>query len=118
VGDGGIVPDPGVEGLGANGCVTINSDELNNNANGTIYFGSTSHTPPLDDVTFDGGVRVFDDSGDGSDGDITGYVIVTGCHATTADLDVCPDGAITGSVIINQSGCTNTVTNLAVCGCP
>ncbi len=44
-------------------------------------------------------------------------MIVVGCHATAADLNICIDGATSGNFTITQTGCPNQV--IPACGtCP
>ncbi len=106
------------EGLGSSGSITVNFDEGDFDADGSMYFGTTTASPPLDSVTFDGSILILDDSS-GNGGDLGGRIRVVGCHATADDLDIClcgGDGA--GNIEIVQTNCTNQVEASCVSGCP
>jgi len=96
--------------------ITFNNSAGAFAANGNIRVGPVSTTPPLGSVTFDGAIKIKDGSGSG--GDLTGTIQVVGCHATSADLDICICGNNSGWVEIIQSGCTNQVDWSCVSGCP
>ncbi len=93
-----------VEGLGEDGKVLINTSEGDNDAEGTIHFGNADLTIQ-DDVVYDGCVRVYD-NGSGYYGNLSGSLIVNGCHDPANTLNICIDGTYTGSSIqILESGC-------------
>jgi len=94
-------------GLSAAGFVLINDEEGAFDADGDIQVGKKDDGST---VTFDGCIRVFDDSATGNDGDLNGNITVKGCHATSDDLNICIDGAINGTISILLTGCANTVT--------
>lgn len=104
-------------GIGSAGSITINDSRGNFNANGMIHIGSTSEETPLDDVTFDGSIMIKDTTG-GADGDLNGTIKVVGCHASSADLDICICGTNNGTITIVQTDCTNQVGHDCVTGCP
>ncbi|MFQ5463936.1 MAG: hypothetical protein ACE5E5_15090 [Phycisphaerae bacterium] len=99
----------GTDGLGANGCIQINTNQGDFDASGTMHFGPATIPFPLNSITFDGGIKIWDQASAGNGGDLDGTITVTGCHANACDLDVCIDGANNGTVTLNQGGCTNQI---------
>ncbi len=103
-------------GLYSNGKIVINADEGYYDANGAIRIGPATWTT-LPSIVFDGSIEINDDA-QGNAGDLVGRITVVGCHATTADLDICicgGDGG--GNVGIAQTGCQNQVDWSCVSGC-
>ncbi|MCH7845164.1 MAG: hypothetical protein IH850_04970 [Acidobacteria bacterium] len=74
------------------------------NADGDIRVGPTSGMP---NIVFDGCIHIYDAALGG--GALNGKIIVRGCHATAADLDICIDGPDNNNVIIQQTDCPNQV---------
>lgn len=107
-----------VEGIDSGGSIVVNENRQNSDADGTIYIGLISHTPPTPSVIFDGSIKIKDNVAHTNGGDLTGAITVRGCHATSANLDICICGTNSGTVTIAQSGCSPTVTWSCVSGCP
>lgn len=101
---------------GLTGKILINDSQGNFDAGGSINIGPIVALFPMNDVTFDGCIRIFDNGGL-SGGSLEGDITVTGCHATSDDLNICIDGSDNGNVFIKQSGCTNQV-DWSCVGCP
>jgi len=98
-----------LDGLGSDATLEINATEGVLDANGVIYVGPSSPPNPLNDITFDGSIAVYDD-GSGGGGDLRGAIVVVGCHATADNLEICLEGGDGGENIkIKQNGCTNQV---------
>ena len=87
------------------GSIEINTSRGSFNADGDIRVGPTG---VMTDIVFDGCIHIYDDGAVG-DGALNGVLIVRGCHATAADLDICIDGPHNNNVKIEQTGCTNQV---------
>ena len=96
-------------GLATGATIEINTTEGNFNAEGAIYVGAGAAcflNPP--DVTFDGCIRIYNDSASGHYGNLEGAIGISGCH-NAGDLNICVDGSDNGNVNICQNGCTNQV---------
>lgn len=103
-------------GLGVDGSVTINANQGDFDADGTIYVGPTKWTqmPP---VNFDGCIHVI--AGPPGSGDLNGDITVVGCSAAPgAVLNICIDGDVNGKVTIEHSGCQYFATWDCVGPCP
>ena len=87
------------------GRIEINTSRGSFNADGDIRVGPTC---VMTDIVFDGCIHIYNDGALG-DGALNGVLIVRGCHATPADLDICIDGPPNNNVNIEQTGCTNHV---------
>jgi hypothetical protein len=98
-------------GIDDNGSVTINDDRGNFDADGQILIGTSASAS----VVFDGNILIKDSTSN-THGDLTDRLVVYGCHDTADDLDICICG--TGSPIIIESGCTYSVTDSCITGCP
>jgi len=96
-------------GIGSDGVLEFNDDSASS-SDGPILVGTGKSTTPLPDITYDGTIRFLEDNS----GDIT----IRGCHDTTDDLDLCFCGSNSGTVTIDQTGCTNQVSYSCVSGCP
>ena len=94
---------------GLTGKILVNDSEGNFDAGGSITIGPIVPPSPLNNVTFDGCIHIFDDSGGLTGGSLDGDVTVVGCHATDADLNICADGGDNGNIRIKQTGCANQV---------
>lgn len=107
------------DGLGRGGSIQIATSSpqtaIPYRAHGNIVVGDPI-SMLLQPVEYDGCIRVFG-TAFGAGGDLEGDIEVNGCHATTDDLNICIDGAIVGSITINQAGCPNQVT-WSCSGCP
>lgn len=105
-------------GLGSGGRILLTSNNPGlataHDVNGVLEIGDfQSFSPP---VVFDGCIRTYSNAFGGG-GDLDGLLHVRGCHATADDLNICLDGALNGSILISQFGCTNQVT-WSCSGCP
>lgn len=90
-----------IERLDTDADIVINNGGGDNDANGDIFIGDPDEyclTCEPGPVYFGGGILV-------NDGNLDGDITVVGCHATQADLEICVDGAINGSIIIFQPDC-------------
>ncbi|MCH8880028.1 MAG: hypothetical protein IID34_09110 [Planctomycetes bacterium] len=97
-------------GLATGATIEINTSRGPFNAEGVIYVGAGAAcvlNPP--NVTFDGCIRIYDHLPGMNFGDLIGSISISGCHSTTADLNICIDGAGHGNVNICQNGCPNQV---------
>ncbi len=104
-------------GLYVGGKVEINTSEGTYNAEGNINVGpaaACSLSPP--DVTFDGCIRIYNDSASGNYGNLEGAISISGCH-NPGDLNICVDGSDNGNVNLCQTGCPNQV-GWSCSGCP
>ncbi|RJP42427.1 MAG: hypothetical protein C4547_00345 [Phycisphaerales bacterium] len=92
--------------------------DSDHDAGGDIHVGPDDDTS-TDPVVLDGCTRIHDNGGwpVPDRGDLNGDITVNGCHATADDLNICVDGALNGSIDINQSGCQNQVAYPCT-GCP
>lgn len=103
-------------GIAASGSVRVNDTQGDFNANGNIVVsGVGSAFQPT--VEFDGCIGVKG-NGSGSYGDLNGRILVTGCHATADDLNICIDGNVNGAVTIRQYSCLNQVGWSCTSQCP
>ncbi len=127
--DAGIVVNKGTNatslirmtlGLDDHGLIVINDSETSDkNADGDIFIGDPA--PPQDPgfVVFDGCIRVKENPNPpGGGGDLNGDIDVVGCHATSADLNICIDGNVNGSITIEQTDCDPQVTHSCDDNCP
>ena len=99
---GSLISLPG--GLGPNGIVTVNDTQGGFNASGTIHIGRDVQNGQ-EIVTFDGSIRIMKKLLGPGGGLLLGVIKVVGCHATSADLDICICGDNLGTVEIVQDGC-------------
>ena len=98
-----------LEGIDVGGRIIINRDAENFNAGGVIHVGPESLIGSPG-VTFDGLISILDEQGTGNGGDLTGSIVVVGCHADSTDLEICIAGGDGGeNVDIQQSGCPHQV---------
>ncbi len=107
------------QGLGSSGAIRINDSRGDYDARGVIQLGTTASiipTPPPN-VSFDGSIKILRNAGNTDGGDLIGGITVIGCHATSADLDICICGTNSGRVSIDQAQCTNQVSWSCVSGC-
>ncbi len=107
------------DGLGSGGSVRINDSRGDYDARGVIHLSTTASiipTPPPN-VTFDGSIKVLRNTGNTDGGDLIGGITVIGCHASSADLDICICGTNSGHVEITQTQCSNQVAWSCVSGC-
>lgn len=103
-------------GIAPSGSVSVNATMGAFNANGNIVVNGLggAFAPAVD---FDGCIGIHGD-GAGGFGDLNGRILVTGCHATSDDLNICIDGNVNGAVTIRQFGCPNQVGWSCVAPCP
>ncbi len=101
-----------VTGLAAGATVQINTEQDESDAYGTIHFGN----PDLevqDSVTFDGCIRIFDEDESGNTGDygnLSGEIVVNGCHGTQDEMIICVDGNAPASAFnVIQDGCGTVI---------
>jgi len=99
------------DGLDDNGTILINSSAGDLDAGGYIHVGPDDGTS-TDPVVFDGCTRIYDDDGQPvpDHGDLNGDITLNGCHATADDLNIAVEGALNGSITINQATRQNQVT--------
>ncbi len=107
-------------GLQSTGTVTINEDEGDHDAGGTIAVGSLSGDPIAGD--YDGSITVKDNSASGcsgSYGDLDGVVRIAVCDDNdAADHTVCVEGDVNGSISVVGGGVCSASPKSAVCfGC-
>lgn len=102
------------EGIGTGAALVINSTQIDAHANGDIHIGPSTGIP---NITFDGRILIRAESGGPGGGNLNGTITVVGCHATSADLDICICGKNNGTVTITQTGCANQVIWKCVSGC-
>ncbi len=78
--------------------------------NGDIQVGPDDDTS-TDPVVFDGCIKIRDndDTPVPDHGDLDGDITVNGCHATADNLNITVEGALNGSIDINQATCQNQV---------
>jgi len=101
-----------IGGLAVGSYLTINDSQGAYNADGNVIVSG-----PGTAVEFDGCIRVREDTAGGS-GDLNGRILVTGCHATPDDLNICIDGNVNGAVTIRQTGCRTQVGWSCTAQCP
>ncbi len=95
--------------LAAGATIEVNTIEGPVNAGGTIRVGPVVYLCcPPPPITFDGCIHIYDDAVIGTGGDLTGEIVVAGCH-DPGDLNICIDGNDNGNVTLAQSGCPNQV---------
>ncbi len=105
-----------VEGLFSSGKILINDSRGSHDAGGAIYIGPIVAPDPLNDVTFDGCIRVF--GGTLKGGNLLGSIDVTDCHLTDDELNMCIDRDDGGNVTITQTDCDPLVTGWSCGTCP
>lgn len=104
--------------LDEDGTIQVNTSQGDFDAGGLIQIG----VPPIPSaprlVYFDGCIRIFDEAGTGDGGDLTGSIVVYGCHVTGDDLNICIDGDDNGNVSIIQTDCPTVEVGYSCGGCP
>ncbi|MCB9863378.1 MAG: hypothetical protein H6820_08485, partial [Phycisphaerales bacterium] len=103
-------------GIAVGGSLSINDSAGPFNANGNVVVNGLgpAFVPA---VEFDGCIRVKGDA-NGGFGDLNGRILVTGCHATPDDLNICIDGSVNGAVTLRQTGCRTQVGWGCIAQCP
>lgn len=79
-----LSPITAEDGLGSNGCIQINTKLGLYDANGDMLFGPATIPDPINDITFDGGIKIWDQAF-GANGDLEGDITITGCQVLPLD---------------------------------